>query len=65
AMFDEIDEGTAIFKCANSSKVPLNSPLSFMGIEDDLPSDYYLWLTGQAARWFHGDNRFGVNKPVR
>ncbi|MDQ4141421.1 MAG: glycoside hydrolase family 71/99-like protein [Bacteroidota bacterium] len=65
AMFDEIDEGTAIFKCVNSSKVPLNSPLSFMGIEDDLPSDYYLWLTGQAARWFHGDNRFGVNKPIR
>ncbi|MDQ3292027.1 MAG: glycoside hydrolase family 71/99-like protein [Bacteroidota bacterium] len=65
AMFDEIDEGTAIFKCANSSQVPLNSHLSFMGIEDDLPSDHYLWLTGQAANWFHGDNRYSVTKPVR
>ena len=63
AMFDEIDEGTAIFKCVNSSKVPLNSHLRFMGIEDDLPSDYYLWLTGQAAKWFHGDNRFSAIKP--
>jgi len=65
AMFDEMDEGTAIFKCANSSKIPLNSHLSFVGIENDLPSDYYLWLTGQAAKWFHGDNSFSAIKPIK
>lgn len=49
AMFDEIDEGTAIFKCANKKDIPLNGNIGFEGIDDDLPSDHYLWLTGQAA----------------
>lgn len=67
AMFDEIDEGTAIFKSARQSKVPTNGNvgLKFIGIEDELPSDYYLWLSGQAAKWFHGDDSFGVTKPIR
>jgi hypothetical protein len=65
AMFDEMDEGTAIFKCAREGKLPLNASGKFVGIEADLASDYYLWLAGQGARWFHGDNSFGVTKPVR
>ncbi|MCK7531335.1 MAG: hypothetical protein MZV63_10025 [Marinilabiliales bacterium] len=36
AMFDEIDEGTAIFKCARSNELPLNGTGRFVGIEDDL-----------------------------
>ncbi|MBL9133678.1 MAG: xylosidase/arabinosidase, partial [Verrucomicrobiaceae bacterium] len=43
AMFDELDEGTAIFKTA--SKVP-EGTLGFV-TEPELPSDHYLWLTGQ------------------
>ncbi len=65
AMFDEIDEGTAIFKCAKEGALPLNGNKKFVGIEADLASDYYLWLTGQATRWFHGETSFGATKPVR
>jgi len=65
AMFDEVDEGTAIFKCSKQNNLPLNGSKQFVGIENDLDTDYYLWLTGQAGRWFRGENGFGVNKPVR
>lgn len=53
AMFDEIDEGTAIFKCAN--ELPVNTaPAKFLSYEG-LPSDHYLWLTGQAGRLLRGE----------
>ncbi|MGS2740961.1 glycoside hydrolase family 71/99-like protein [Sinomicrobium sp. M5D2P17] len=65
AMFDEVDEGTAIFKCLRENEVPLNGDLQFMGIEQNLPSDHYLWLTGQASNWFHGDSGYGSVKPNR
>ncbi|MBK1438830.1 xylosidase [Parapedobacter sp. ISTM3] len=67
AMFDEIDEGTAIFKCAKEKDTPLNGNggLRFVGIEDDLPTDHYLWLAGQAAAWFHGKTGFSSERPSR
>ena len=65
AMFDEIDEGTAIFKCLKENEVPLNGNGKFVGIENNLDNDYYLWLCGQAANWFHGDEKYGDEKPVR
>lgn len=66
AMFDEVDEGTAIFKVKKENEVPLaNPPYKFVGIEEDLESDYYLWLTGQAANWFHGDTGYSSVKPIR
>ena len=65
AMFDEIDEGTAIFKTAREQDTPLNGDLRFMGIENDLPTDYYLWLTGEAAKWVHGGSGYNYLKPVR
>ncbi len=65
AMFDEIDEGTALFKCLRNSEVPLNGNRKFVGIEDDLESDYYLWLSGQAARWIKGGNGYTDIKPAR
>jgi hypothetical protein len=46
AMFDEIDEGTAIFKCAK--EVPVGAS-RFVPYEKEIPSDHYLWLAGQAA----------------
>lgn len=48
AMFDELDEGTAIFKCVSEPPTP-NPPGKLLGYEA-VPSDHYLWLTGQAAR---------------
>ena len=51
AMFDEVDEGTAIFKCTNH---PPGGPNPFLTYEG-LPSDHYLRLTGQGARLLRGE----------
>jgi hypothetical protein len=51
AMFDEVDEGTAIFKCTNSPPVGANPFVTFEG----LPSDHYLWLTGMGGRLLRGE----------
>jgi hypothetical protein len=64
-MFDEVDEGTALFKCLKEGNLPLNGDGKFVGIEPELDTDYYLWLSGKAADWFHGANGYGMNKPVR
>ena len=45
AMFDELDEGTAIFKCTNN--VPTSEHLKLLTYEG-LPSDYYLKLVDWA-----------------
>ena len=64
AMFDEIDEGTAIFKCAK--RVPVPSPGStFVPIEPDDSSDNYLWLAGQAGRMLRGELPVSEEMPVR
>lgn len=65
AMFDEIDEGTAIFKCAKEGNLPLNGAGKFVGIEQDLGTDYYLWLAGKATDWFHGGSNYDIRKPLR
>jgi hypothetical protein len=46
AMFDELDEGTAIFKCADETPVGTEGFVTNEG----LPGDNYLWLTGQVGR---------------
>jgi hypothetical protein len=46
AMFDELDEGTAIFKTRSD---PPSGPSLFVA-EPDVPNDHYLWLTGMAGR---------------
>lgn len=49
AMFDEIDEGTAIYKI--SGRVPVGQPGSiFVPLEDGVSNDHYLRLAGQAAK---------------
>ena len=67
AMFDEVDEGTAIFKVKMENEVPLNgnTGYKFVGIEENLDTDYYLWLTGQGANWFHDEGSYGFTKPDR
>lgn len=48
AMFDEIDEGTAIFKCAH--RVPAPYPGStFLPLEETVSSSHYMELAGKAA----------------
>lgn len=115
-MFDEIDEGTAIFKQMHVSDVPSNIPypfksvptsgtykwgetdywvnfttsgsygtsqsqqtgqnikwsvlasalnIKFQGIDDNLPTDHYLWLTGKAAEMLNGKIKYSESIPQR
>lgn len=48
AMFDEIDEGTAIFKV--SKNPPNTNFMKFVAYDKDVSEDYYLRLTGQLAK---------------
>ena len=52
AMFDEVDEGTAIFKCL--SDVPLGQQSKFVTWEG-LPSDFYLRMVGAGTRLIRGE----------
>jgi hypothetical protein len=52
AMFDEMDEGTAIFKCSNT--VPAGHDSQFITFEG-LPSDFYLKLVGKGTRLIRGE----------
>jgi len=104
AMFDEIDEGTAIYKVLNKKDVPSNQPdagkdyyiyyngskctiwgskpktdlksgewcelcsslnIPFQGIDDDLPTDHYLWLTGQIRAMLRGEIPMQQKQPSR
>jgi len=47
AMFDEVDEATAIFKCTNHP--PVGEGAAFLS-DEGLPSDFYLRLTGYAGK---------------
>jgi hypothetical protein len=51
AMFDEVNEGTAIFKCTNDPPVGESKFLTYEG----LPSDHYLWLSGQGGKMIRGE----------
>jgi glycoprotein endo-alpha-1,2-mannosidase len=62
AMFDEIDEGTAIMKCAK--KVPVGKSI-FVPIEKEVPTDHYLWLTNQAAKMLRNEIPFSETIPKR
>ncbi len=101
-MFDEMDEGTAIFKQLNTKDVPSNIydgpdyyvtykrggsydistdvktgdnviwsrlatslKVNFQGIDNNLPTDHYLWLTGQAAKMLNGQIRMTETIPDR
>ncbi len=61
AMFDEIDEGTAFFKCANEVPVGESPFLTYEGV----PADRYLWLAGQAAKALRGEIPLTAIMPVQ
>jgi hypothetical protein len=61
AMFDEVDEGTAIFKCTNDA--PVGEGVNFLGLEG-LPSDFYLRLTGLGGRLLRGELPLSKTLPV-
>jgi hypothetical protein len=61
AMFDEMDEGTAIFKVTNDPPVGASRFVTPEG----LPSDHYLWLTGMGARLLRGEVKPSDELPPR
>jgi len=57
AMFDEVDEGTAIFKAA-SRRADAPDQGHWLTLDADgaeLPTDWYLKLAGEITRMFHGE----------
>jgi hypothetical protein len=63
AMFDEVDEGTAIFKAAaHRNQAPDQGYwLTLDADGDDLPSDWYLRVAGRITEMFHQASQ-SINK---
>ncbi|WP_010136366.1 glycoside hydrolase family 71/99-like protein [Ochrovirga pacifica] len=59
AMFDEMDEGTCIFKVTDDVPIGDSPFLDYEG----LPSDYYLWLTGKAGEMLRKEIPLTINQP--
>ena len=62
AMFDELDEGTAIYKVRQD---PPATPEAPFVAEPEVPGDHYLWLTGEAGRVFRGELKPTEALPLR
>ena len=60
AMFDEVDEGTAIFKVTSAPP----TPGSFTTL-DGLPSDWYLRLTGEGSKLIRSGRKNQRTIPIR
>jgi len=60
AMFDEIDEGTAIMK---ASLDPPVGKSTFVKFDPGIPNDYYLQLAGHAAKLLRGEETFRPDPP--
>jgi hypothetical protein len=60
AMFDEVDEGTAIFKVTNAP--PKEGTFATY---DGLPADWYLRLTGAGAQVIRGQKKAGPALPIK
>jgi hypothetical protein len=60
AMFDEVDEGTAIYKCTNDAPVGDSKFATFEG----LPSDHYLKLVGAASKMMRDDGPPAEEMPT-
>jgi hypothetical protein len=62
AMFDEVNEGTAIFKVSDNP--PVGEIAKFVDLEG-MPTDHYLWLTGEASRMLQGKKPVSFQMPER
>lgn len=61
AMFDEVDEGTQIFKVTNDPPVGESPFLTYEGY----PTDHYLWLAGRVRALLRGDIPLTEDLPAR
>jgi hypothetical protein len=62
AMFDEVDEATAIFKVSTDPPV---GQTRFVGYEEGLESDHYLWLTGEIGKMLRREIPARKTMPTR
>jgi hypothetical protein len=60
AMFDEVDEATAIFKVTNTPPKP-----GRFVTYDGLPTDWYLRLTGEGTRLIRGERKNQKAIPIK
>lgn len=58
-MFDEVDEGTAIYKVSN--QIPVGK---YFVTNEGLPSDFYLKATGAATRMIRGETPLSWTIPA-
>lgn len=67
AMFDEVDEGTAMFKVA-SKRADAPDKGFWLTLDADgldLPSDWYLRVAGEITKVFHGTRAMSDSIPIR
>src|SRR5262245_22578873 len=60
AMFDEVDEGTAIFKVTNDP--PKEAKFATL---EGLPADWYLRLTGEGTKVIRGEKKAQRELPIK
>lgn len=65
AMFDEVDEATAIFKVTNDPPVNGSDGERFISYGQELPSDHYLWLAGEIGKMISGKSPATPDMPKR
>lgn len=60
AMFDEVDEATAVFKVSNSPPTQAH-----FATYEGLPSDWYLRLTGEGSKVIRGERKPDPALPIK
>ncbi|HXJ61060.1 MAG TPA: glycoside hydrolase family 71/99-like protein [Verrucomicrobiae bacterium] len=66
AMFDEVDEGTAMFKLApTDAQLPAQGSFVPLNIDGEaLPSDWYLRLAGEGSKMLRGEIPLTSMRPI-
>ncbi len=66
AMYDEVDEGTAIYKLAeNTDQIPVETAFVTLDMDGyDIPSDWYLRLTGEGSKMLRGEIALSSSMPI-
>jgi hypothetical protein len=66
AMFDEMDEGTAMFKMAPApAQLPAQGTFVPLNVDgENLPSDWYLRLAGEGGKMLRREIPLSPTRPI-